>query len=73
MKHTVSLTDIIYATLTLGGRLIANIRISGVASLSEIYEYVRRAAGAAHGLLTVRLRNSSRGWQHEHSLLMRAA
>lgn len=68
---TVSSNDVIFATLSMGGRMIANLRLCGVSSLADIYGHVKDAMQGRHGLVTVRLRNSSQGWQHERALLVR--
>lgn len=67
---TISLTDIIFATVTLRGRVLAQIRINGVSSYSEILSRVLGKLKGLRGLITVDLRNSSQGWTARRSLMV---
>ncbi len=64
---TISTTDIIYASITHHGRQIAAYSFSGLTSLHDIINYIRRRT-TLKGLLKVNLRNRSQGWSHSIAL-----
>ena len=62
-------SDIIFATVRQRGRLLANLRISGVTSVNDI---LGRLSGKISGLATIDLRNSTQGWQRRHTVMIAA-
>ncbi|MDE5626861.1 MAG: hypothetical protein K2K40_07560 [Paramuribaculum sp.] len=69
-------TDVIFATMSrFGGRVLASIRLIGITDMAEIMRRLREAAptGMQPGLVTVSVRNSSAGWNHTQSILLRNA
>ena len=68
----ISLNDVLFASATLNGRIIANLRLRGVTSVKGLMAELRRAAGNVKGLVYVTLRNASRGWCRSLTLYMRA-
>ncbi|MBD5185019.1 MAG: hypothetical protein HDS11_05630 [Bacteroides sp.] len=66
---TISSSDIIFATVSMRGSLVAQLCISGIASFKEILARVRQAIGARVGLATLKLRNGSQGWTDSRTLV----
>lgn len=64
---TLSPTDIIFATIRQRGRILDIVRLSGVASLSDI---LCRLKGLFAGLTTIDLRNGSQGWSSRHTVMI---
>lgn len=69
---TFNASDIIFATLTQGGRTIASVRLSGMRTFSDIVRYLRTVYRDAMGLLTLSLRNPSQGWHTERNIMFGA-
>lgn len=67
---TISCTDVIFARVSLCGRMVASLCLSGISSLSELYQHIRRELGASVGLVTVQLRNGSQGWTDRRHVLL---
>ncbi|MDE6101130.1 MAG: hypothetical protein K2L46_07345 [Paramuribaculum sp.] len=70
---TISLNDVIFATLSLRGKICASIRTDGVTSYAEILSLLLRKSGISRGLATVDLRNSSQGWTARRSVMIAGA
>ncbi len=71
--QTIRITDTLFATVISHGTTLLSARISGMSSISEILEYMRRKAGHLAGLITLRLRNMTSGWSIDRSILLRPA
>ncbi len=69
---TISTEDIIFATATKHGHQLANLKLSGVASLTELMATIRRHLGATTGLIEISLRNLSRGYSSQQALFVTA-
>lgn len=67
---TISIDDIIFATATKHGRQLANLKLSGMASLSELYTAIRRHIGSTTGLIEITLRNLSKGYSSRQALFV---
>lgn len=70
---TISITDVIYATVERRGTTLLSARFSGIASFSELLSQLRRAISRETGLMTLNLRNGSQGWSRSHRLLLTPA
>ncbi len=68
--NTITLNDIIFATATIRGKVAANLRLSGLASMSEVIRAVRGEIGSFSGLMTISLRNMSQGWVQQKSVYL---
>lgn len=66
---TILSSDEIFATVTQRGRVISNLRISGMTSFSEILSAL---GNDIRGLATVSLRNRTQGWQRSHTIMFAA-
>lgn len=69
--NTIDINDILFATATLHGRNIANIRMSGVISTSDIIARLRQLFGDAAGMIKITLRNVTQGWSRVLNLYLR--
>lgn len=68
--NAITLNDIIFATATIRGAVAANLRLSGLRSMSEVINAVRREIGSFSGLITISLRNMTQGWTQQKSLYL---
>lgn len=64
-------SDIVFATVRQHGNTIANIRLSGMSSVSQILNYIKRFFRDTVGLLSVNLRNGTQGWSQTLNIIMR--
>ena len=69
---TISSNDILFASATQGGRHLADIRMSGISSTSNILSELRRVMHGVLGLVQVKLRNATQGWSRSMSLYIGA-
>ena len=69
---TISTEDIIFATATKHGHQLASLKLSGVASLTELMATIRRHLGATTGLIEISLHNLSRGYSSQQALFVTA-
>lgn len=67
--RTIATTDVIFATIRRGFKVIASFNVSGQSSMEGIMAIAHKQAGA--GLATVTLRNGSAGWSDTRSILFR--
>ncbi len=69
MKH-ISTSDKLFVTVICNGHRLLNISISGFNSMKEVIKYLRSILRDYAGkLLTLQLRNSTRGWNQTDSML----
>lgn len=71
--QTIRTTDTLFATVISHGTTLVSTRISGMTTIGEILDYIRRQAGHIAGLITLRLRNMTSGWSIDRSILLRPA
>ncbi|MCM1348331.1 MAG: hypothetical protein NC338_02880 [Firmicutes bacterium] len=69
---TISLTDIIFATVRFRGRDVLRLKLEGVSSYSEIVARVLKFVKGIRGIMTIDLRNSSQGWTSRRQLMVAA-
>ena len=68
---TISISDIIYATVVRRGTTLITVKLSGIASLHDLLARLRREISRdTTGLVTLILRNGSQGWSRSHRLLL---
>lgn len=71
---TISLNDVIFATIRLRGASLATISVSGVTTFSEILSRLMSSlTGRVRGLATVELRNASQGWAARRNVMLNCA
>lgn len=60
-------SDRIFATIVQRGRVILNLNISGITSITDI---ITTLSGQLKGLITINLRNYTQGWQSNHCVML---
>ena len=65
---SLSVTDQIFATLEVGGKIVASVSKSNFATINEIIRFVSAMAGRFMGLARLNIRNKSQGWSMHLSL-----
>ncbi|MCM1521092.1 MAG: hypothetical protein NC039_00395 [Muribaculaceae bacterium] len=71
MATSIHPTDIISVALQEGGRRLANLTLSGAADLGDLLRMVRSRAEGESGVIKVIVRNNTRGWVQQHTLVFR--
>lgn len=69
MKH-ITTTDTIFVTIMQLGRIVGNIRLSGISSASHLKSALAEIAARFSGMVSVLLRNSSQGWSYRYNLMV---
>lgn len=67
---TIDFNDVIYVTLTQRGNVIATLTLSGISSVEAIVQQLRGLAKTCAGLVTLQLRNFTKGWSQSRNLLL---
>ena len=67
---TIELKDEIFATLTQRGNVVASIKITGMTSYSDVLRYLRYVVSSCKGMVTLKMRNLTRGWMQVRRLMM---
>lgn len=67
---TIALSDIIFATVIRRGITVAMVKLNGLTSLAQIVARVRASLGEIKGMVTLTLRNSSRGWTDSRAVML---
>ena len=68
--NIITLNDIIFATATVRGAVAANLRLSGLRSMTEVINAIRHEIGSFTGIITISLRNMTQGWTQQKSLYL---
>lgn len=66
----ISLSDIIFATISVRGKVMAKLRLDGVESYAQVLSHLLAAVKGWSGLATVSVRNSSQGWSVNRSVML---
>ncbi len=69
MKH-ITQSDTIFVTIVQLGRTLANIRLSGIRSVSHLKNALAEIAAKFNGMVSVMLRNSTQGWSYRYNLMV---
>lgn len=70
--RTIDYDDVMYATLSQHGRMVASLRLIGVTSWADVVRKVCSAVrSCCAGMATIMLRNSSQGWAQQRSIVLR--
>lgn len=67
---SISLHDEIFATFTQRGMVVASVKVSGVTSMGDVLRYLRMAEVRCKGLVTLKLRNLTKGWTQIRRLVI---
>lgn len=70
---TISLTDVIFATLHIHGLSATTLRLEGVGSFAEILSALLKNAPGRRGMATVEIRNGSQGWSTRRNVMLARA
>lgn len=66
----ISLNDNLFVSVSLLGRQFCSFMSCGIGSVEDIIEKVRSLPGAPRGLITLDVRNSSKGWSESRSFYL---
>ena len=66
----INYNDVIYATLTRCGNVIASVKLCGVTSFENILHQIRKIVSESVGLVTLQIRNYSQGWSQNKTLVI---
>ncbi|MDE6581343.1 MAG: hypothetical protein K2K47_02285 [Duncaniella sp.] len=69
--NKITSTDTIFATVIRRGTTCISTRLTGMKSISEVMDYLRKCMSDLAGLITIRLRNASEGWTMSHHIMLR--
>ncbi len=67
---TISISDVIFASIIKQGRHIATFRLSGLSSFKDAIHQLRCIVNSSLGLVTVNFRNSTQGWSRNQSMML---
>lgn len=67
----ISVTDVIFITIVQNGITKFSQRITGITSLPSIMSTIKNVMPDMRGLATFQVRNSTAGWNHSQTLLLR--
>lgn len=70
-KRQFNASDIVFANLVKQGREIVSMKFTGVGSIADIINYLRRKLNANLGPVVIKVRNFTQGWSFSQQLLMR--
>jgi hypothetical protein len=69
MAH-ISPSDIIFATVSLRGAIVASLKLSGITTYQELIAHIRRALTTLRGMVTLDLRCLTGGWTQRSAILV---
>lgn len=67
---TIALSDTIFVTVIRRGFTVAMIRLSGLTSISDVVACLRTKYADLRGMVTLALRNGSRGWVDRRAVML---
>lgn len=67
---TINPSDILFATITQHGRTITSLQLCGLSTFSDVLKKLRPTINAL-GLVTLKLRNSTQGWEQQYPLFFK--
>lgn len=65
---SLSVSDLIFATLIVGGKVIASVCRNNFASINDIVKFIATSAGRFMGLAQLNIRNKTQGWSMNMAL-----
>ena len=68
----INYNDVIYATLTQRGNVIASVKMCGVTSFEFLLRQLRNIVSGCVGMVTLQIRNYSQGWSQNKKLVIGA-
>lgn len=67
-RHILSRGDRLYASLSIGQRVVAAGMLTGIDNLTELLGYVRKTAEGVVGLARLQVKSLTRGWSFSRPL-----
>lgn len=67
---TITLSDIIFVTVIRRGFTVAMMRLSGLTSIGEVIARLRSKYADVRGMVTLSLRNGTRGWVDRRAVML---
>ena len=67
-QETITPNDRIFATVTCYGEELLNRAFTGIDSLSDLFNIIRRELSGFIGCVTLKVRNGSQGWSRQQGL-----
>ena len=71
ISASLSTSDQVFATLEVGGRILASVCKSNFASIDDIVRFIYSVAGRFMGLARLSIRNKTQGWTMNMALASR--
>ncbi len=69
----ININDVIFATVSQHGCVLASLTLSGVTSLSDVMKHLRASVSGVVGMVTLQLRNMSQGWSQRTTFVPASA
>lgn len=73
MTASIHPTDILTIALLCDGRTQANLTMSGMNGMGDVFKRVRSEVDGCGGVIKVIVRNRTRGWAQQHTLVIKSA
>lgn len=67
-KTSINVTDMVFATIEVGGRVLASFCKSNFDSVAQVVKDIRSIAGQFIGLASLTIRNKTQGWNIQLSI-----
>lgn len=71
MTASIHPTDILTIALLCDGRTQANLTMSGMNGMGDVFKRVRSEVSGCGGVIKVIVRNRTRGWAQQHTLVIK--
>ena len=70
MNAIIDVNDVVYATIIYRGVVVSMLKLTGMNSVSMILQTVKTEAKQCIGMVTLKLRNYSKGWTQNRQIIM---
>lgn len=70
VKNKIEFGDKIFASIILGGKVLAEFVLDSVANISEVTKKLREATRTCRGMATMYIRNASKGWCQKRNVML---
>lgn len=71
MTASIHPTDILTIALLCDGRTQANLTMSGMNGMGDVFKRVRSEVSGCGGVIKVIVRNRTRGWAQQHTIVIK--
>jgi hypothetical protein len=69
--NQISQNDVVFATIIQRGLVLVSLKLQGLASMDELLRKMMSTLSAVTGIITLDVRNFTRGWNQRRSLILR--